>query len=346
MRAAWSTQQPRQTTTVLHLVIQGPNSRQRLRHPLPPEATLSLGREGDNDVPVPWEGSLSRRHARLKCEADHVDVEMLPSAANPLFERGSAVRQCRVRAGDHFVVGETSFWVAAAAPSSSPKDPAEEVAFTRQQLQQVRFRDADRRIEVLSRLPEVISGAAEEKDLFASVTGVMLAGIPHADAVAVVTCSDEKTGEAAYWERRREAEGEFRPSGRLVGDALTREQSILHTWEAEQQRSGDYTVSAEFDWRSARRSSPERRVGDSTSPDERPARAPAVKERQEFICRPTSSLQNWWPSSSVLQKGCETWRGTSRCSDSSSRPPILRALEESSGGGASMQTCWRPASAT
>lgn len=233
---------------MLQLIIRGPNPQQRLRHALTAGKSLTLGRTDGCDIPVPWEHALSRTHARLECTDSRLEVNVVETAPNPVFHQGRGVERCSILPGDYFVIGQTSFWLVAPDSSSGPEDPVEEVVFTRQQLQQVRFQDADRRIEVLSRLPDVISGAGSRTELHANLSGVLLAGIPHADAVAVVALGEDHQVTSPYWERRREAEGEFRPSSRLVRDSLARRQSVLHTWEAEQPQEGEYTVSAEFDW--------------------------------------------------------------------------------------------------
>lgn len=321
---------------MLQLIIQGANPQQRLRQSLLTGKSLMLGRTDDSDVPVPWESALSRSHARLQMRQNRLDVAVVETASNPVFHHGRSVERCSVKPGDYFVIGDTSFWVVDSDTSASPEDPVEEVVFTRQQLQQVRFQDADRRIEVLSRLPSVISGAGSESELHANLAGVLLAGIPHADAVAVVEQNEAHHVEAAYWERRREAEGEFRPSSRLVRDTLARQQSVLHTWEAEQSQEGEYTVSAEFDWAFCTPVVSGGPAGWALYVTGRlPGAASLVGRRDpstEFhlqadvkfaelvaeVVASTERLRNLEGNLSVLRQFLS--------------PPILRALEESSGG--------------
>ena len=50
----------------------------------------------------------------------------------------------------------------------------------------MQFRNPDHRIEVLSRLPDVISGAAGDTELVVRLVSMLLAGVPRADAAAVV----------------------------------------------------------------------------------------------------------------------------------------------------------------
>ncbi|MFO1094772.1 MAG: adenylate/guanylate cyclase domain-containing protein [Planctomycetaceae bacterium] len=233
---------------MLQIVIQGPEPQQRTRQVLLPGRAYSLGRDPAADIPVPWEAALSRRHAKLTSSQTTLSVEQLAAAANPLFVNGEPRTSCQLAAGGQFVVGGTRFLLVEGDASSTANEVVEEVTFTRQQLQQVRYRDADRRIEVLSRLPDLIAGAASEKELHSRLASILLSGIPHAEAVAVVANSGEERVNSPYWERRREAAGAFKPSARLVAEALRARQSVLHVWESSNPLHASYTVQADFDW--------------------------------------------------------------------------------------------------
>lgn len=233
---------------MLQLVIQGPEAQQRWRQVLLPGRTYTLGRDPSADLPVPWESSLSRRHASLTSDPAAVEVQQLPGADNPLFVRGEPRAACRLAPGEYFVIGATRFLLVEADASSTANEVVEEVTFTRQQLRQVRYRDADQRIEVLSRLPDLISGAVSDKEMHGRLASMLLAGIPHADAIAMVRLAGEDRVVSTYWERRREAEGSFRPSARLVTDALRSRQSVLHIWETSNPAHASYTIQADVDW--------------------------------------------------------------------------------------------------
>jgi adenylate cyclase len=233
---------------MLYLVAQGGQASERWRKLLSSGTTYRLGRDPANDLAVPWEPCLSRRHAALRCLGNSVEVESAEGAANSMYLRGEPALRFLLKAGEHFVVGATRFLLVEADASSASNEVVEEVTFTRKQLQQVRYRDADRRLEVLSRLPDVIAGAVSDKELSARLAGMLLAGIPHADAVAVVSLDERNRVQLPYWERRREAEGGFRPSGRLVAEALGKRHSVLHVWETSTVRSAEYTVQNDSDW--------------------------------------------------------------------------------------------------
>lgn len=232
------------------LVAHGPEARQRLKQPLESGRTYVLGRDVDADLPVPWDNHISRRHLRLKVESDAVQIDRLPEARNALFYNGAAVENVRLRGGEQFVIGDTTFQLFGARnlQSSPSETPVEEVTFERHELHKVRIRDADKRIDVLARLGEVIRGSRVDSDLYHHLATLLLAGVPHAEAVAVVSLADSGRVEMLHWDRRRETAGEFRPSTKLVHDAAARRRSVLHVWESAAGVSSDYTAVAEFDW--------------------------------------------------------------------------------------------------
>jgi adenylate cyclase len=235
---------------LFQLIAEGPEQ-QRWKIALTPGQPYELGRDPEADLPVPWDRHISRRHARVTLTTDHVVIEKLATAGNPIFFAGSAVDTCEVRTLQNFVVGSTCFQVVdTQVEFSSPEtQPVEEVTFDRQELRKVRFRDADKRIEVLSHLPEVIWGARTDTEFHHQLLNLVLAGVVNAEAAAVVRLDEQETLHVPQWDRRRETAGPFRPSSRLVTEAIrTRRRSVLHIWETSERSTTDYTQIAEFDW--------------------------------------------------------------------------------------------------
>jgi adenylate cyclase len=235
---------------VLELIAQGPEPRQRWKTRLEPVRPLTLGRSPQTDLPVPWEPFLSSEHLRLTLTGATVQVECLSRARNPVFFNGEAKRSLQLRRGDQFVIGRTAFHLVEASVEPTPEasQPLEEMTFTRQQLQQVQYADADKRIEVLSRLPDVIASARDLQERGARLASLVLSGIRSADAVAVVELSEKGRVELGPWERRRETAGAFRPSSKLVAESLARDRgTLLHVWGAGDQPA-EYTQLAEADW--------------------------------------------------------------------------------------------------
>jgi len=235
---------------VLELIVQGSGAKQSRRHPLQDGARCVIGRADTAELVVPWDMLMSHNHAQLEVRQGHVQLTRLPAARNPLFYGGEAVDICRIEIGEHFVIGTTSFHlVEAEAEGSTGAQPVEEVAFNPQELRKIRYQDPENRIEVLTHLPEVIGEARNDNELFHRLVNLLLKGVVHAEAVALVALVSNDEVQMIHWERRRETAGGFRPSRRLVEEALDRRQaSVLHIWEKGTAHPNDQTLVQEFDW--------------------------------------------------------------------------------------------------
>lgn len=235
---------------MFELIAEGSDPKQRWRAALTEGRSYLLGRSVDADLPVLWDHAISRQHATITVVNNHVRVERLAHAANPLCLDGEAVDGCDFAGGGQFVIGTTVFQIVKREleNSASRESPLQEVTFDAQTLRQVRFRDADRQMEVLTSLPEVIWGSRNDDELFYRLVNVLLAGVTHADVVAIVRMTPSEQVDLAHWNRRRETAGEFRPSVRLVAEALRRRHSVLHVWHAAPQTNADYTAASDFDW--------------------------------------------------------------------------------------------------
>ena len=236
------------------LIAQGAEPHQRWRRSLRAGERFLLGRDA-GAYATPWDPHVSRRHAALRWAEGQLTVERLPEAKNPIFVAGQPCDRFTLAAGEHFVIGGTTFTVSSTTVNWSPdaRQPVEEQTFSVESLHRVRFRNADQRIEVLSRLPELIAGAINETELFVRLVNMLLAGVPRASAVALVAV-EEPSGAAAkvrvlQWDRRLEAGEPFRPSQRLILEAVRRKESVLHVWPPERDpEAARFTVSANIDW--------------------------------------------------------------------------------------------------
>lgn len=236
---------------MLELIVEGPEQGQTLQCILTANQVYNVGRDSSADIQITWDQHISRRHFQITPSDSSIDVEARADTSNPIFFQGQRVTQFNLKSGERFTVGTTSFRVVAfRTVSDSPSDPLiEEFTFDRKELHKTRFRDANKRIDVLALLPEVISGAGTESELQLRLVNLILGGVEHADAVAIVSLQDDGSVQTLHWERRRETAGVFQPSARLVRDALRkRKQSVLHVWESHNHTKADYTQVAEFDW--------------------------------------------------------------------------------------------------
>ncbi len=247
---------------------------------------MVLGR-GGGAWAVPWDSRVSRHHVRLLWNGQRLSVVRLPDSRNPVFLHGAERQQFSMAPGEHFVIGQTTFTltdqrvnITADAP-----EPAQQQSFSAQYLKQLQFRNPDHRIEVLSRLPEVISGATDDNEMVVRLVSMLLAGAPRADAAAVVaveplqpsahamrgelrasdddfqstknlaaandnTTSDSMAAaEVLHWDQRLVITGDFQPSQGLILEAIRQQQSILQVWHGPEGGAAQpFTESDVFDW--------------------------------------------------------------------------------------------------
>ncbi len=233
---------------MLELTAQGADLRQRWRTVLRAEQTLVLGRDPGLPLSAPWDAAISRRHVQLAVADRALDVQRLAAAVNPLYYGGAAVDRCRIHPGEHFVLGTTTFRLEETLVEAAAT-PISERAFSAAQLQQVRFQDPENRLAVLTDLPDLIRKAASDADLIERLVALLMRGIVHADGVAVVTLAGSESVGVRHSARRWQAEGDFRPSRRLVSAALEQQRrSVLHVWNAADAGTAQPTLGADFDW--------------------------------------------------------------------------------------------------
>ena len=251
---------------MLELIAQGPTIDFRWRRTLP-GATVELGRSTET-YRVPWDNQVSRRHAMLTASEHRLHVQAIPDAANPIFFNGREVKDFYVHPGEHFVIGNTSFMVASdqAFGSLSAPDPIRQQTFSADFLEQVQYRDADRRIDVLNRLPELIAEANNSDELLIGMVNTLMAGISAATTIGVVQLNQtvlpttqkpqQENGQPSnigqlkivHWDRRGLTRGDFQPSEKLVTQAIQLSQSVLNVWQSDVSNSVNYTFDYENDW--------------------------------------------------------------------------------------------------
>jgi adenylate cyclase len=233
------------------LVAQGPQFHERWRRMLPVDARLVVGRQAGG-WSTPWDDRISREHASLQWNGKHLSVERLAPAANPVFFQGRAADKFQLLPGEHFVIGNTTFTLSGERVQvtlDAPR-PSREQTFSSAELGRIAFRNAQERLELLGRLPDLIQSAVTENELFVRLVSLLLSGIPLADAAALVELDPETPSDHArvlHWDRRRLAGQDFQPSQRLIQTALSQRQTVLHTWNSSAPAE-DYTGIESIDW--------------------------------------------------------------------------------------------------
>jgi adenylate cyclase len=238
---------------VPELIAQGPEPTQRWRRTIPVNGPVVLGRDA-GPWSARWDEHISRQHARLHWEAGALKVERLPDARNAIFKGGQDLPAFNLTPGEHFVIGATTFTLLhdRVSDDQSPR-AVEEQTYTSQYLRNLRFHNADHRIDVLTRLPELISGVPVQEELLTRLVNMLLSGMPRANAVAIVVWEQRPDGTSGvrvlHWDRRLGTGGEFHASHRLVGAAVQRNQSVLHIWnQAPAGSDPTYTMAENVDW--------------------------------------------------------------------------------------------------
>ncbi len=233
------------------LIVSGPEPMQRWSRPIPVGEKIRLGRAPRNGWAVPWDSHISREHVELELVGDRLRVKRLGAARNPIFFRDVDDPDFELMSGEQFRIGQTVFQLL--LPDLADHEPTvvEERLFHPDELRSFAFRDADKRLEVLAKLPKAISQTTNDEDLANCVVRLLLEAIKSAEAAAVVSFA-ELTPEARprmmRWDCRRDSIGRFMPSRRLMLKAIQTGQGLMYIWRDQNKSDPEYTVCGSLDW--------------------------------------------------------------------------------------------------
>ena len=232
---------------MLELIAQGKTSESRWRKALIENEPLVIGRTAKG-WSVHWDEKVSREHIQIVTREKCVAVEKLPNASNPVYFKGAESDSFTLNVGEHFVIGNTTFSLSndLAFATLEVPDPISQRAFSGEFLRQIRYRDADRRISLLNRLPDIISSSTNERELLGKLVNMLMAGITGATSVAICKQQDEEIS-ILRWDRRGSASGNFQPSARLIAQAIEQRESTLHTWRSVE-ATANFTMDLQNDW--------------------------------------------------------------------------------------------------
>ena len=241
---------------MFELLAEGAQPEQRWHKRLHEGKPQELGRSVD-ELSVPWDSLISRTHARLSLQGERLLVEQLPDSRNPILFQGQEQRTFELRPNQRFVIGQSTFTFlrrVAAATLEAPQ-PLHERAFSNQFLRELNYRDTKQRLDLLSGLPNLISGAASEQQLHDGLTGFLLSGISRAQTVGIVDRStpardgdSEPLTTILHWEARAELEHGFQPSESLISRSLDSGKTVLHFWGPTASSMSQYTIEQNADW--------------------------------------------------------------------------------------------------
>lgn len=238
---------------MLELLITGPETTQQQRRELVEGETVRLGRAPRNGWSVPWDLLISREHCELELRNGLLTVRRLESARNPVYLDEVDTREFGLIPGQGFRIGQTRFqFVSVDVADGLSGSRIEEQSFAPETLRKFKFHNAEQRLEVLTRLPDVMGRARDDKELSQEVTKILLKAMPHATAVAMVQYPphpgpDDKPIQM-NWDSQREELGRFSPSRRLMTSSINRNEGVLHVWQDTQESNPAFTLSGNLDW--------------------------------------------------------------------------------------------------
>ena len=262
-------------TSTLQISISGPDPSQRIQKVLHEGEVVRVGRAPQHGWTIPWDLAISREHVDL-CWADgKLRVAMTPGARNPIVYRNRITKELYITAGDWFQIGVTTFQAVGAASrptgeldehtigvdfAEDPGAAVEEHAYSEDELRKVAFRNTEQQLEILSKLPRMISESHSDEELGGLVSRLLLDAISQAEAVAVAHFDETELPKdeseiddfpkplTLRVETRDGFTGRFTPSRRMIVKALRQEASVMHIWDAEGAASGEFTISEGLGW--------------------------------------------------------------------------------------------------
>jgi adenylate cyclase len=249
------------------LIAQGPQNYHRWRREVPDPASCTeivIGRS-DADWNVPWDSLISRAHVRLIPQPDErVEIMVIGAARNPVYHRGRQALKFVLVPGDHFVIGKTTFTLAgaggigrveaAAERSGTDGSDVTESVFDHVALRRRHFQDVNARIDVLTRLPDLIASSESDEELLVRVTSVLLQSTPAATSVSILAATGLESDpdadiEVLHYDNRGAAIVGSPISRRLVRRAIEKRESVLNVWmSATGPAAAAFTAREDVDW--------------------------------------------------------------------------------------------------
>jgi len=238
---------------MMELLVTGSNQAQQWKREIPPEEVVRVGRAPRVGWAVPWDPLISREHFEFSLNGSQLNVKRLETGRNPMYFHEVDTREFAIGPGQGFRIGTTLFQlVSVDVIEGVSGSQIEEHSFAHEKLRTFKFRDAERRLELLTRLPKAISKADNEEELAQSAINLLLDSMKHARAVACVHYAPDASITdkplMMRWDSRYEDMGRFTPSRRLLFAAIERGEGVLHIWQDSESSDPSFTVSGNLDW--------------------------------------------------------------------------------------------------
>ena len=201
---------------MMELLVTGSNPAQQWKREIPSEEVVRVGRAPRVGWAVPWDLLISREHFELSLDGNQLNVRRLETGRNPMYFQEVDTQEFVIGAGQSFRIGTTLFQlISVDVVDGVSGSHIEEHSFARETLRTFKFRNAEHRLELLTRLPKAISKAANNEELAQSAIKILLDSMKHARAVACVHYAPNATVEdkplMMRWDSRHEDLGRFFP---------------------------------------------------------------------------------------------------------------------------------------
>lgn len=259
------------------LLIEGEEPQQRIKKTLADDQVLRIGRSPGDGLKIPWDQMISREHADVFVKNGKLHVVCLPKARNDILLGLDNVRECVIEPGTQFQIGQTIFQFIDAVIIEGSESLFEEHTYLAEEVQTFNFKESDERLEILTRLPELIGSTGSDEEFASKLVTLLLKGIQSAKAAAVVAYDLKNIGsfdlenttdrmdadfnrthevnvtdiperpQMMRWDAKSDV-GRFRPSRRLMKAALLSQQTRLHIWTEEGNGTQEFTMSGDLDW--------------------------------------------------------------------------------------------------
>lgn len=217
---------------------------------------VRVGRAPRSGWRIAWDERISREHADLELRGALLHVRKLVTATNPISVKGSTSEEEFVlKPGESFQIGRTQFEFFCTDADLAPEkteDPISEFSFSSTELADVPFADPAAAVAMLDSLAAELAGLGIN-EMSHCVSRMLLQVVPEAEAAGMARRILRQGTEAASldilgWDCRDSFSGTFRPSMRLLKEAVRRNESMLYIWGSDEATGDMFTVSGEMDW--------------------------------------------------------------------------------------------------
>ncbi len=233
------------------LIALGDQNTGQWQKSLPKGETIRVGRAPSSGWAVPWDQYISREHFDIVWDGQAIQLTCVDEARAPIVTSGEKLRDVSLSVGEDFRVGKTRFRIA--WPNSQTEtDLLEEQVYSRISLGSYHFELAERRLELLSRLPSLIENVKDEDDFAEKLSSYLLSSIPRATAAAVLKCDNLEEEQLAInrmrWQNKNPESESFNPSRRLIKRAIECQGTVQYFWSRNSDSSILFTLNEDLDW--------------------------------------------------------------------------------------------------